>query len=117
MYIEIISAGFIVLIGCLFTISEELTMPMSIMSILIVLILVAYFTFSAFILKEQAKDEREELHILKASRLSYLAGIGTLIVALVVQTLSHNIDIWIILALIVMLVTKLLVRFYSRFKH
>ena len=70
---------------------------------------VAVIAFGAFIWRERYRDEREELHAMKAGRLSYFAGGGVLVVAIITQTLSHSLDIWLVIALVAMVVTKLAV--------
>ena len=59
---------------------------------------------------------RETTHLLMAGRISYLAGVGALIIGTVVQALSHEIDPWLIIALSVMIFAKLASRIYMHFK-
>lgn len=67
----------------------------------------------AFVLTEKAEDEREELHRLEAGRIGYSCGLVVLIIALIVQGLAHDIDIWIIGATAAMLMAKVVVRLYD----
>lgn len=66
-------------------------------------------TFGAFVWRENYHDEREELHAMKAGRLSYFVGGGVLVAAIVVETLNHALDVWLVVALAAMVVTKLVV--------
>lgn len=95
---------------------DTFTMPKTADAMFIVGIVVAFLAFSAFIFKEKSLDERESSHILKASRISYLVGVGVLTFALIIQTLMHSIDIWIVYALTAMVLSKLISRVYSHYK-
>ena len=73
--------------------------------------------WAGFVMKEQAEDEREELHRTLAGRVAYLSGIAVLLVALITQGFSGHIDTWIAVALAVMILSKLFARIYfSRYK-
>lgn len=115
MILETISAVIILGIAILFLNPGNLTMPDSMVSMMIVSLIVAFLTFAGLMLKEKASDEREALHRLKAGRISYLAGVGILITGIVMQALAHAIDPWMVIALCVMVFTKLLSRIYSHF--
>lgn len=69
--------------------------------------------WSAFILREEMRDEREILHRMHAGRIAYLSGTSILTLALVAQALiDHHIDPWIGAALAVMVISKLGARIY-----
>src|SRR3990167_4347974 len=116
MIIETISSVIILAIAILFLKSESLSMPMSMQSTLILGFIVAFLTFAAYIFREKSSDERESVHILTAGRISYLVGVGALILGIIFQALEHNIDPWLVIALCAMIVSKLLSRIYSHFK-
>lgn len=116
MIIETVSAFTILGIALLFLNPGRLTMPDSMISMLIIGLIVSFLTFAAFIFRESSSDERESLHILRAGRISYLVGVAALIVGIIVQTLKHEIDTWLIIALCAMIFSKLLSRIYSHFK-
>ena len=116
MITEIISALMILGIAILFLNPGHLTMPDSIQTMLIIGLIVAFLTFAAFIFREKSSDERESLHILSAGRISYLVGVGTLIIGVILQALKHEIDPWLVIALCAMVFSKLLSRIYSHFK-
>lgn len=113
---EAISAVAIVAVAILFLNPTHLTMPDSAETMLILGILVAFFIFAAFILREKPRDERESVHILTAGRISYLIGVSTLIIGTISQALSHDIDKWLIFALCTMVLSKLLSRIYLNLK-
>lgn len=116
MLIESISAITILGIAILFLNPGHLTMPDSMVSMLIIGLIVAFLTFAAYLLREQSSDERESIHILKAGRISYLVGVATLILGIIIQSLRHDIDPWLVIALCAMVFSKLLSRIYSRYK-
>lgn len=116
MIIETISAITILGITVLFLNPGNLTMPDSILSMLIVGLIISFLTFAAYLFREKSSDERETIHILTAGRISYLVGVGTLIVGIILQALKHEIDSWLVIALCAMVFSKLLSRIYSHFK-
>lgn len=116
MIIETISAIAILGITILFLNPGHLTMPDNMVSMLIVALIISFLTFAAYIFREKSLDERESMHILTAGRISYLVGVGTLILGIVLQALKHEIDPWLIVALCSMVFSKLLSRIYSHFR-
>lgn len=116
MIIETISAIAILGIAFLFLNPGHLTMPDSLVSMLIVAFIVSFLTFAAYLFREKASDERETVHVLTAGRISYLVGVGTLILGIILQALKHNIDPWLVIALCAMVFSKLLSRIHSHFK-
>ena len=66
MLTQTVSAFMILGIAILFLNPSNLTMPDSIQTMLIVGMIVAFLTFSAFFFREKSSDERESLHILAA---------------------------------------------------
>lgn len=116
MLIETVSAVVILGIAILFLNPGRLGMPDSLQSMLILGLIVAFLTFAAYIFREKSSDERESFHILNAGRISYLVGVAALITGVIIQTLNHEIDPWLIIALCAMVFSKLLSRIYSHFK-
>lgn len=116
MIIETASAIAILGIAILFLNPGHLTMPDSMISMLIVGFITAFLTFAAFLFRETSSDEREALHVLTAGRISYLVGVGALIVGIISQAIKHEIDPWLVIALCAMIISKLLSRMYSHFK-
>lgn len=115
MIIETVSAIAILGIAFLFLNPGHLTMPDTMVSMLIVVLIVSFLTFSAFLFREKASDEREVVHVLTAGRISYLVGVGTLVVGIILQAVKHEIDSWLVIALCAMVFSKLLSRIYSHF--
>ena len=75
---------------------------------------IAVIAFGAFIWRERYRDEREELHAMKAGRLSYFTGGAILVIAIMYETVNHTLDIWLVIALAAMVMTKLAVRAWSQ---
>lgn len=75
---------------------------------------IAVIAFGAFVWRERFRDEREELHAMRANRLSYFAGGAVLVVAIISETIAHKLDIWLLVALATMVVTKLAVSAWSQ---
>lgn len=116
MKVEIITSIIIAGIAVVFLNPGHLSMPDSLNSMLIVVIILAFLAFSGLVLKEKSSDERETMHIMLAGRLSYLVGIGVLIFGIVMQAFNHGIDPWLVIALCAMILSKLLARIYSNLK-
>jgi len=116
MIIETISAIAILGIAILFLNPGHLSMPDNMVSMLIVVLIISFLTFAAYLFREKSSDERESIHILTAGRISYLVGVGTLIIGVILQALKHDIDPWLIIALCTMVFSKLISRIYSHFK-
>lgn len=83
---------------------------------LLFVVLVVFFIFAAFIWKEKANDEREELHLLRAGRWSWLVGSGFIMIGIVVQEIRHELDPWLVYALLAMIITKLASLIYLKNK-
>lgn len=82
------------------------------MTLLLVATLFALI-YAGFVLKERGGDERDLLHRMLAGRAAYLAGIGILTLALLVQGLAHHIDPWIPGALALMVIAKIVARTWA----
>ena len=116
MYELVISAVLIVLI-VLFLDPFMLLMPDSFVYVLMVAVILIFVLFSSFVWKEKAHDERDELHKMIAGRIGYLAGVGILIVGVIIETLTSQVDPWLIIALGVMVLAKLAGLIYGRVRH
>lgn len=77
------------------------------------LLLVVFGIFSSLILREQAIDEREEIHRSLAGRTAFLVGSTILIIGIFVQVLRDEVDMWLVFALVAMIISKIGVRWYS----
>lgn len=109
----------VVLIGLLILLLNPfdflMTTPVQTMTIAAVLII--FISFCVFVWREKSRDEREQLHKQIASRFAYLSGASILIMAIVIQSLSHTLDPWIVIGLIVMILAKIVGALYANKKY
>lgn len=91
-------------------------MPMPVHLLIIGVVSVLFFTAGTVVLKTISSDEREQLHRLQASQLAYLVGQAALITAIVIQSMSHQVDSWLVITVLLMMVTRslVLIRNYYR---
>ena len=76
--------------------------------------LVAFGVLAAFILREQARDERDVAHRSLSGRIGFLVGAAVLVIGILYQQIVHDmLDPWLIYAFMGMVVTKVAVRIYS----
>jgi cobalamin synthase len=108
-----ISLVLVLLVG-LMTDSFHFWMPEGLYLILTAVFAVVFMLFVTLIWREKARDEREELHRSISSRIAYLAGVITLAIGLLVQSVQHTIDPWLAITLVVMIFAKMGARIYSR---
>lgn len=103
------------LVGLLVLLSDPFMvwMPMGMQLAVLIAAAAATCAWAGFVMYEQAHDEREMTHKMHSGRVAYLSGLAVLTVALVFQGFAHAIDPWIPAALGIMVVSKLLARFYS----
>lgn len=75
---------------------------------------VVFILFVTAIFKEQLGDERERQHARSAGRISYLIGVGLLVIGIIYQALTGQIDTWLIVTLVAMLLSKIISIIYLR---
>lgn len=82
--------------------------------VVLALLVASFGIFASFILNENMGDERDGVHRMFAGRVAFLSGATVLIAGILVQGLSDNIDLWLIVALVVMVVAKITARIYGQ---
>jgi len=92
-------------------------MPSSVQMLILVLVLIVFTFFSLFIWKEKSTDEREIMHRNIASRFAYLASATVLTIGVLIQSLNHTLDPWLLFALIIMILAKIIGLIYSQKKY
>ena len=112
---EIITAVILMALLVVFVHPPGLLMPKSMQMIGLALFIIAYFVFLGFFWKEKARDERDYAHQLTAGRVSFFVGSAAVSVGIVVQALRHDIDPWLVGALGLMILAKILTRMYKQF--
>lgn len=82
---------------------------MSEMTSMTILGVFAFFLFSylLFIYRERPADERERSISLNTGKYSYIVGSLILTAGILVQSIDHDLDIWLPIALAAMVITKL----------
>jgi len=105
----------LVLVILLVLLSNPFTfwMPDGVNMLLLLVLTTVMSVWVGLIVQEYSNDEREMLHKMKAGRIAYLSGILVLTTGLVFQGINHNIDPWIVLTLIVMVMSKVISRVYA----
>jgi hypothetical protein len=91
-----------------------LWMPDALVMMMALGLVVVFAVFAGFIWREHTRDERELLHRMIAGRVAYLVGAGVLVVGIVLQSLSHTLDPWLILTLGAMVLAKIIGIAHSR---
>lgn len=95
----------------------DLLMPHALHPFMVPFLIVLFIIFAGFLWKETPGDEREQMHKFIASRSAYFATIATLIVGVVLQSFKGEIDPWIIIAICVGLLAKIVGLIYGHIKH
>lgn len=85
-------------------------MSSSLQMLLLAIVLSLVATFLVLFWREQPDDEREMHNQALASRFAYTVGSLVLIGALIVQSLNHNLDSAVPIALLAMIATKVIVQ-------
>jgi dipeptide/tripeptide permease len=109
---EIIISVILIVILVSFLQVSQLSMPMSVEFSLISFLIILFLAYTTTIWKELPRDEREEQHQLKAGRASFLVGAGVLVLGAVYQLSQHEVDPWLIISLIIMILVKVVSRIY-----
>lgn len=109
----------IILLGILgiFLNPTHLLMPDSVNMMLILGLILGFLAFIGLVWREHASDEREAIHIGKAGRLSFFSGAAVLVIGIVIQAMQHEIDPWLLYALSVMVLAKLISRTFHNLRN
>jgi len=87
---------------------QQIQMPETLSMILHGILVLVFAIFVVFIWREHTSDEREKEHQMFAGRIAFLAGSTTLFAGVVWQGITaHEVDPWLLGALIVMVVAKI----------
>ena len=81
-------------------------MPSMLVSFLLLVMVIIFGVFASFILKEHARDEREEVHRAIAGRGAFLFGMSITLLGIVLQELQHKLDPWLVIIFVGMIVAK-----------
>lgn len=112
----VVSVILLILLGLLLN-PLGLWMPSNLHMMIVIVLLIIFTVFAGFILRENAKDEREGLHRMMADRIAFLVGAGILVIGIIVQSFQNTLNLWLVLALSIMIFAKIIGLIYSRLKH
>jgi hypothetical protein len=88
-------------------------MPSMMLIVILAIGLVVLALFASFVLREKNIDERDMLHSSIAGRNAFLAGVSVLMIGIAIEGYMHHVDMWLVLALIVMIIAKIVTRFWT----
>lgn len=77
---------------------------------------VGFSLFAAFFWKERPQDERQHEHTLFSGKIAFIAGTGILSLGIIIQSLQHNLDIWLPVTLSAMILSKIIATTYAEMK-
>lgn len=89
---------------------KAFVMPSSLQMLILACALGLIAAFLVLLWREQPSDEREMQNQALASRMAYIVGSVVLIAALLIQSVRHELDSAIPLALLAMIATKIIVQ-------
>lgn len=94
-----------------------ITMPNEVQMLVLCLLIATFGLYAGILFREKAKDEREAYHLYKASRGSYFLGITILVIGIVIKSLNHSLDPWLVYTLSAMVITKLTILVWLRIRN
>ena len=89
---------------------KTFVMPTSAQMLILTVVLVFIAAFLVLLWRENPRDEREAGNQSSASRSAYIVGAIVLIIALIIQSLKHQIDSAVPIALLAMIATKVFIQ-------
>lgn len=89
-------------------------MPSALHMAVLVFFIIAFVLFSAFVWKEHAADERENLHRFIVGRFAFLTMTSVLVIGVTIQTINHTLDIWLVAALVAGILAKVIGGIYTK---
>lgn len=95
----------------------DLFMPQPIHMMMIIGLALIFFIFVSLVWREKAADERESLHRYIAGRFAYLTGVTILTAGVIVQSLRHALDSWLVVTLVAMILAKTIGSLYGRIRY
>jgi len=91
-------------------------MPTTLHMMVLVVLIVCFVIFGSFIWKEKVADERENLHRFVVGRYAFLAVTSVLLLGIIIQTINHTLDIWLVAGLVTGILTKVIGSLYTQRK-
>lgn len=109
---EILVSVLLIALAVLLLNPFEFWMPDMVVYSILALVVASFGLLATFIMKEVVVDEREAGHRMIAGRVAFLVGSATLTFGIVIQSLSHNVDFWLVIGLVLMIIAKFGSLFY-----
>lgn len=120
LYIQI-ALGILAVIltaGILYSLSSlHLWMPETIPTMVVLGLIILIGVTVSFILKERGGDEREVNHSLFSGKVAFLSGTSVLLVGIIKEITTRNVDFWLVAAFITMVLAKILALIYSHYRN
>lgn len=108
----------VILISVAFLDPFMILMPEPLIRVLIVVLFLITLTYALFVWREKPLDEREYFIRAYAGRMSFIAGVVTLVAGIIYQVLIvHQVDFLLVLTLAVMTIAKYAGHIYAQNKH
>jgi hypothetical protein len=76
-------------------------------------VIAALGVYAIFIGREHVGDERDAVHRMLAGRVAFHVGAGLLTIGIAVQAVNGNLDQWLVVVLVSMIVAKTIARMYA----
>ena len=110
---EFIAIAGLVIIAILLINPFHFWMPNMVVVAMLAVILALFGVFASFVLREKDGDERDMLHRSLAGRNAFLSGSAALVMGIIVQGYHHRVDVWLVIALVAMVGTKIGTRIWA----
>ncbi len=95
----------------------DLLMPNRVQMSILALLVAAAGVYAGIVFRQRARDEREALHLYRASRFAYIVGVALLVLAIVAQSFHGGADPWLFYILAGMVTVKLAILIWSRIRN
>ena len=93
------------------------TMPDEIQMVVLGLVIAVFGVHAGLVIRQKAQDERDALHLHKASRVAYIGGVALLVTGVTIQSLMHKLDPWLVGTLAGMVILKMLALIWIRYRN
>ena len=87
-------------------------MPTMMHTLVLTFTLATFAFFANFLIREKVEDEREIGHRMLSGRVAFLTGSALLTIGSILQSLRGEVDVWLVIVLVAMVISKILTRVY-----
>jgi amino acid transporter len=85
----------------------------AVLMLTVALFVIAVGLIAGLALNERPRDERENVLVHTSARVGYISGIVILSLAIIIESLQHDLDFWLPLVFVIMILSKLIGRIYQ----